>query len=401
MDQRQTFDDFAEKFSESARPIIFQEDYWKSVGDLFTRDVTKKGMREFFEHETRDTVRFLTRDIDFSKLKPRPWFKKYPMMVWHIFLNVAHRMSPPRRLLFAIATPILAIAWLDYAFAFLGIILGDHNPRISFPPWFLISASLFFVLLVMELRDKLALKSDLEVARQIQFGLLPFEPYRKPDLAIDASMKPANTVGGDYFDIIELPDGKVAVVMGDVSGKAMPAALLMALLQGSLRTLITAGHRGIDLIEKLNAHLNANIPSNRLITLFYGEYDPATGVISYINAGHNPPYIIRSGNMVERLSSTGIALGVMPAVEFTAQDVQLQRCDRLFLFTDGITEAFNRREEEYGEVRLETLLRKDGHLPPKELLDALQEDVRTFCGSARQRDDMTTMIVTRLNEKNL
>src|SRR5262249_41098380 len=150
------------------------------------------------------------------------------------------------------------------------------------------AGTLLLVLLVLELRDKLALKGDLEIARQIQFGLLPFDPVERDGVAIRASMRPANTVGGDYFDVVDLEGGTFAVVVGDVAGKGMPAALLMALLQGSLRTLVTAGLRGGELIRKLNTHLCAHIPSNRLITLFYGEVDGRRGRLVYVNAGHNP-----------------------------------------------------------------------------------------------------------------
>ena len=133
---------------------------------------------------------------------------------------------------------------------------------------------------MLELRDKLSLKGDLEIARQIQFGLLPFEPWDKDGVRIATAMRPANTVGGDYFDVIELGAGRLAVAVGDVAGKGMPAALLMALLQGSLRTLVSAGLRGAELMAKLNAHLCANIPSNRLITLLYAELDPETGQLA-------------------------------------------------------------------------------------------------------------------------
>ncbi len=125
-------------------------------------------------------------------------------------------------------------------------------------------------------------------------------------------MRPANTVGGDYFDIIDTDGENVAVAVGDVAGKGMPAALLMALLQGSLRTLITAGFRGPDLIGKLNAHLHANIPSNRLVTFFYAEIEPATGLLRYVNAGHNPPFLVRASGEQQTLAGNGIALGVLP-----------------------------------------------------------------------------------------
>ena len=118
-------------------------------------------------------------------------------------------------------------------------------------------------------------------------------------------MRPANTVGGDYFDVIELDERRLAITVGDVAGKGMPAALLMALLQGSLRTLITAGLRGPELIGKLNDHLCANIPSNRLVTLFYAEYDTASGELEYVNAGHNAPFVLRADGTLQRLDATG------------------------------------------------------------------------------------------------
>ena len=126
-------------------------------------------------------------------------------------------------------------------------------------------------------------------------------------------MRPANTVGGDYFDVIELGEGRLAVVVGDVAGKGMPAALLMALLQGSLRTLITAGFRGADLMAKLNAHLHANIPSNRLVTLFYGELDPATGGSCATSTPATTPRTSSArGRGPGRLPPPAMALGIVP-----------------------------------------------------------------------------------------
>ena len=177
-------------------------------------------------------------------------------------------------MLFAVSVIVLASGWLGF------LVLPPRawgRSRSSRRPnpltWLLLAATVLFFLLTLELRDKLGLKGDLEVARQIQFGLLPFEPFEKDGFAIATAMRPANTVGGDYFDVIELGEGRLAIAVGDVAGKGMPAALLMALLQGSLRTLLSAGLRGAELVAKLNAHLCANIPSNRLVTLFYAELD--------------------------------------------------------------------------------------------------------------------------------
>jgi sigma-B regulation protein RsbU (phosphoserine phosphatase) len=174
----------------------------------------------------------------------------------------------------------------------------------------------------------------------------------------------------------------------------MPAALLMALLQGSLRTLITAGFRGADLIGKLNAHLHANIPANRLVTLFYGELDPESGRLLYVNAGHNPPFLLRPDG-VSRLRATDVALGVVPGATFQAQETTLDIGDRLFVYTDGVSEAFDARDCEYGDGRLQSLLEGHPHLGDAELLQKVQADVLVHCGSVRPHDDMTLLVLAR------
>ena len=403
MDLQQRIEKFTKKFSEDSRKdrepskkklSALEEEYWRDIRELFTRDVTGKGLREFIEREPRDAWRYFTREIDYVSLKGLPWYDRYPRAGWRVFVTMAHRLSPPRRILFAIAVPVLMLAWVVYLLKAIGASFGD-SWSLNWPPWLLVSATLLLALLVLELRDKLALKADLEIARQIQFGLLPFEPYRNGSISIHSAMRPANTVGGDYFDVVPLPEGRIAVVMGDVAGKGMPAALLMALLQGSLRTLISAGLRGSELVTKLNLHLNANIPSNRLITLFYSEIDPATGAITYVNAGHNPPFVVRHDGSLEMLSATGTVLGVVEAPDYSTGSIELAAGDRLFLYTDGLTEAFDPRDDQYGEVRLQAFLRANRDRPPRELLDALNADVLAFCGSNLPHDDMTSMLVER------
>jgi phosphoserine phosphatase RsbU/P len=398
-DLRHRFEAFAARFGErsasgpphapGATCHALDEDYWDTLQDLFTRDVTARGLRELFQQDAQDTFQFFTREVDFASLAALPWHKRFPLYVWKVFLAVAYRLSPVRRVLFAVAVPLLLFGWIRYG------TLAVVGVWIAAPTMVLLAATLFFALLVLELRDKLALKGDLEVARQIQFGLLPFAPFERNGTRICVAMRPANTVGGDYFDVIELGDEKVAVVVGDVAGKGMPAALLMALLQGSLRTLITAGFRGDELLEKLNAHLYANIPSNRLITLFYGELDLATGTTCWVNAGHNAPFLLRRAGAVERCHATSMALGVIGTATFTACQMQIEEGERLFLFTDGITEAFDAQEREYGEERLQAFLTTHPLATHAELIQGVQSDVLDFCGLVRPRDDMTMMVVGR------
>lgn len=393
---RKRFEKFAAGFEEKAHagPAVkgqgpaqaLEEDYWQSLQDLFTRDVTGKSLADL-EHDARDTFRYFTRDVDLSSLEREPWYKRYPLTVFKVFQAMAYRLSPPRRVLFAIAVPLLWLGAFAYLLAF--------RQMGAVATWLLGAGGLLFALLVLELRDKLALKGDLEIARQIQFGLLPFEPHEKDGLAVRAAMRPANTMGGDYFDLVDLGNGRLAVVIGDVAGKGMPAALLMALLQASLRTLITAGLRGGELIGKLNAHLCAHIPSNRLVTLFYGEVDPTRGVLRYVNAGHNPPFALRCDGTAERLAATTVALGILPDADFTPLETPLDGGDRLLLYTDGITEAANIHDVEYGDERLASFLQGRRGASQQELIDGVLADVLTFCGSVRPRDDMTLLVLTR------
>jgi phosphoserine phosphatase RsbU/P len=407
-DMRQRLADFAGRFREAEKPRVEERKgptghpridtvYW-NLRDLFTRDVTGQDLRKLIQHDTRDTFRYFTREIDFASLRSLPWYKRYLTAFWRIFQALAYRLSPARRIAFAIAI----LAFLMGLFEFLSMQVQDQKGKVvvigpggSSGTWWLISIVLLLVLLCMELRDKLDLKGDLEIARQIQLGLVPTKPFERDGITIHCYMRPANTVGGDYFDIIELDPTTVGFVIGDVAGKGMPAALLMALLQGSLRTLITAGFRGSELISKLNEYLCTNIPSNSLVTFFYGELTTGTGEILYVNAGHNPPFVIRHDQSLERLPSTTIPLGINRLLPFPDRRTQLEAGDRLLLFTDGITEAFNTEEEEYGEVRLTESLKTRRDLSENQLIQALIADVLGFCGYAKPHDDMTLMNIRR------
>ena len=394
MDPRQRFEDVADRVGRSRRAArerpALEEGYWKSLRALFTRDVTAGQFRDLFEHEARDTFRFFTRDLDLTPFQDLPWYRRYPRAAWRGFLAMAYRLSPPRRVLFAASVPLLVVGWIAY--------IGDAAEYVGQTQgmdFLLLAATVLFVLLMLELRDKLTLKGDLEIARQIQFGLLPFEGMTKDGWLVRASMRPANTVGGDYFDLVDLGGGRVAVVVGDVAGKGMPAALLMALLQGSLRTLVTAGLRGAALVSKLNAHLCANIPPNRLVALFYAEVEPG-GRLAYVNAGHNPPRMARAGGAIETLPGGGVALGILPDATYEPGETRLRAGDRLLLYTDGITEAANPREEEFGETRLDAALTARRADPAETLLEGLTGEVLAFCGAARPGDDMTLVVVDRV-----
>jgi serine phosphatase RsbU (regulator of sigma subunit) len=398
-DARERFEDFAARFGEGTRAAgdaspRTHEREWRELQDLFTRDVKLKGLHELLGEETHETMRFFTREVGLTDLERRRFYERYPLSAWRVFLAVAHRLSPWRRVIFGAAVPVLAFAWLRYLVRH-GLGGFTFPSAFSAEAWMMLAATALLFLLVLELRDKLGLKGDLEIARQIQFGLLPFAPCAAGEFRVETVMRPANTVGGDYFDLVDLGPGRLAVVVGDVAGKGMPAALLMALLQGSLRTLITAGLRGAPLVAKLNAHLCANIPSNRLVTFFYSELDTATGALHYVNAGHNPPFLLRADGTCERLAPTAMALGVLPDAPYAAFAAEIEPGDRLLLYTDGVTEAANAKDEEYGEGRVLAWLTAQRAAEDRALIEGLVADVLRFGSPVRPRDDMTAMVVTR------
>lgn len=369
-------------------PRALEAAYW-NLRDLFTEGVTREGLRGLFEKDARETFRFFTRHIDFDALRSQPSFKRYPRTAWLVFVALASRLNPPRRVVFAVAVLAALLAIIQSLAA-----LAQPQGLGGLFYWF-VAATLLLLLLLLELRDKLDLKSDLEIAREIQFGLVPAGPFARGAFEVHCFMRPANTVGGDYYDMIDLGGDKVAIVTGDVAGKGMPAALLMALLQGSLRTLITAGFRGGDLIAKLNDYLCESIPANSLVTLLYGELDTAEGSFRYINAGHNAPFVFRSGRPFERLPATATVLGFQRGLAFEGRETWVAPGEAILLFTDGITEAFNLSDEEYGESRLELFLKKNRDLPRDKFIQDIIRDVLQFCGPAKPGDDMTLVFVDR------
>ena len=264
----------------------------------------------------------------------------------------------------------------------------------SFNGWVLFSG-VILILLAEVFRLGSEMKGDLETARKIQFDLVPGEAFRRSDVVIQARMRPARSVGGDLYDIIDLEEGRVAVVLGDVTGKGLPAALLMTSVVGSLRALLSAGLRGGELIAALNRHVCANSPSGRFLTLFYGELDAATGKLTYVNAGHNPPLLRRADGTVDELEPTAMMLGVSADAPVEARQVEMRPADRLLLFSDGLSEAFNAQDQEYGETRIkDSLLRAHG-LAPDAAVERLLSDVERFRGSAPPHDDMTLMLIAR------
>jgi len=400
-DRRRRLDDLTDRIGTSdSVPTGGSEGTLSSVVqnlyELFTKDVTREGLRDLFQRDPKATYHFFMRGVDFTAMQALPWYKRYPTIVARVFAVLAYQLSPPRRIAFAIACFAFFVGFIprvQYVARPVGRSLTITTAAGNV--WWLVAVLIFAILLLIELRDKLSLKADLEIAREIQNGLVASGLHNYRDFQIFCKMRPANTVGGDYCDLIELGSSdRLAVVIGDVAGKGMPAALLMALIQGSLRTLVTAGHRGTDLIAKLNRYLAASMPGNSFVTLFYGELDTRTGELEYVNAGHNAPFVLRSSTF-ERLPATSMVLGVMDGIEIQSARTTLDPTDHLLLYTDGVPEAANFAGEEYGEDRLLDFLLKQKIALQADLLNQLIARVIEHCGDNRPHDDMTMISVIR------
>ena len=236
-------------------------------------------------------------------------------------------------------------------------------------------------------------KKEIEEAREIQRRLLPAEMPKLSRCAIHAFWKPAQYVGGDYFDAIQLTDSAIAFCIADVAGKGLPAALLMSNLQASVRGLAHSISSPAEMCRQLNRVALENTRSDRFTTLFYATLDSVSGSLRYANAGHVPPILVRQDGTIVRLSEGGTVLGLFSDAEYEETEIEFASGDRLILNTDGITEATNNRDEDFGENRLIDLLLKHSDLPDAELQQVLLDALASFAGRALQ-DDATLLIVS-------
>jgi phosphoserine phosphatase RsbU/P len=344
---------------------------------------------QFFS-EAKDSYSLYGREVDWDTLKRESRFRRICKSCSALFWAMLLKLSPARRVFLLIAL-LLGILSLHQG-------NGSQGGSQVSP---LLPMAMLIFLLALELADRVIMKRDLEIAREIQRWLVPDTPPRVPGLDLAFSSKPANTVGGDYYDAFPLdpeqPPGKenpLMLVVADVAGKSVPAALLMATFHASLRSVASPEASLTEIVTRMNRYACAHsMDGRRFTTAFFAEFDANTRALTYVRAGHNEPFLLRASGRFERLDDGDLPLGIDSNAPYLSTAITLEAGDLLLIYSDGLVEAVNEREEEFGEQRVIDLLKARNGETAEETLQRLLTGVRAFTGQRRQYDDLTAFVV--------
>src|SRR5689334_22994849 len=361
----------------------------------YTRGLNTTDLGRLFTRDAPDAYRFFSRGIDFDELQKLPWHKRLVRSARMLFLAFTLCLTPARRLIYAISLVATLIGLMEL-YREVHFLIVPHPAFAPGTMWLLIGFLLLNLLVLLEVADRLSLKNDLEIARQIQQAMLPRGAFHAAELEAFGMTRPANTVGGDFYDILPLPDGRVLFALGDVAGKGSPASLLMALLLAMMRTLVDEGFEGAALAARLNAQIVKHAPASRFVTLFFGVLDTATGEFGYVNAGQNPPLVRRTTGAYDRLKTGGIALGMFEFATYEFASTRLNVGDVIVMYSDGVTEAENGSGVPFEESGLQAVIDGPGWASAKELAWATFAAVDEYSEQRRLFDDLTILAVRRL-----
>jgi serine phosphatase RsbU (regulator of sigma subunit) len=347
-----------------------------------------------FKADARAGYGFYGKDVDWDEINKKPRWMRPLIIAKEFFWALLMKLSPARRM-------ILFIALLTFALSSVRISVGRNFQFDLNFDW--LATLLFLLLLGLELSDKVTMKRDLEIAREIQSWLVPSQPPPVAGASIAFYTRPQNSVAGDYYDAFYPADdesrgGKLFLVTADVAGKSVPAALLMATFQASLHAIARSGISLEEIVYRMNQYACAHsLSGQRFTTAVLGEYEPASRTFRYVNAGHNAPVIRRrNANLtegIERLEASGMPLGISPDATYEVASVSLAARDALILFTDGAVEAFNDKGEEFTDARWVASIRNLPDWNAQDSLQFLMQRVDEFVGATRQFDDITCLVV--------
>ena len=346
-----------------------------------------------FEKDARASYRLYAKDVEARPDEIERPGRRFIHVAQQFFWAVLEKLTPARRVLLLIALVCLIFNpqfdWHDQS----------GNMHIVSFDFRLYGGLLLLFILILEVGDRVVMKRDLEIAREIQTWLLPNEPPKVPGIEVAFQTRPANTVAGDYYDMFVRPKGapnenQVLIAVADVAGKSIPAAMLMATFQASLRTLSVTESSLPELVGSINRYACTNSQGGlRFTTAFLAELDPETRTLTYINAGHNQPMLCRKSGALERLDAGGLPIGIRAEALYQSGSVVLAPGDWLVIFTDGLVEAMNTRGDEYGEPRLLAAIATSSGGTPSQMMQRIMTDLDLFVGNTPQHDDVTCLLV--------
>ena len=347
-----------------------------------------------FKQDAQTGFRFYRKDFDKGAPPEQRGRHRFLHTLQELIWAILGKLTPARRVLLLVAVVFLVLPGGGFQFH-----RGNTNIEFSGPSFQFWGGIILLALVMLEVADRVVMKRDLEIARDIQSWLLPSTPPAVPGLSLAFATRPANTVAGDFYDVCERQnatpgEGVFLLAVADVAGKSIPAALLMATFQASLKTLSSTPCSLSELVDAMNRYACGNSQGGlRFTTAFLAEYDPAGRSVTYINAGHNNPILRRSAGSIERLSAGGLPLGIQQDARYETGTVTLASGDWLAIFTDGLVEAEDQFSNEYGEERLLAVLQANSSATPDALLQRMIGEVNAFVGSTPQHDDITCLLV--------
>jgi sigma-B regulation protein RsbU (phosphoserine phosphatase) len=367
-------------------------DFWERV----TEGAALGQLGRQFVSDAKASYSLYSKDVDWDEVtRGSHGLKRIRRSVWALFQAMLMKLTPARRVLLLLAIVLFFLQFTYHS-------RDGREVSLNFGG---LGVAILFLLLAMELADRVTMKRDLEIAREIQQWLVPDHPPIVAGLDIAFATRPQNTVAGDYYDAFFRPlppeaseTPPLLVVVADVAGKSVPAALLMATFQASLRALAATPVTLDEIVVGLDRYCRAHsLEGRRFTTAFLAEINPKSRELIFVNAGHNDPILRRASGQIERLSTGGPPFGLPlftdEPLPYPSGRVLLQPGDLLIVFTDGVVEAVNNAGDEYGEARLLACIQTAWPQSSDETLKRVMADVNTFVGYARQHDDITCLVL--------
>lgn len=358
-----------------------------SIGRTFRDDIHQVKIKDNLRSEYKDLKEYFLTDERKEKLTTMGKFKKFFIIPWWLLKSLYFKLTPFRRILLVIGIILILISGDNR--------ISSDGTSVNLISTAMIAGLIFLFILALELKDKLYAKTELEEGRAVQKALMP---EALPDVEgwdIWLYTKPANDVGGDLLDFLKLSEDKICISVGDVAGKGLSAALLMAKLQSTIRAIVPDYNSLTELGKKINRIFCRDSLPKLFASLVYIELDITSGKIKVLNAGHLPPLMIRN-DVIEKLKTTSPALGLISDAVFKEQTTDINYGEYLIIYSDGLTEARNEEGNFFGEKKLVDILSENSNISSENLGQKMLTEIDDFIGRAKTYDDLTIAIIKRI-----